>query len=72
LAYQIKFQFSGLPQVPVYLLYNDAEEGFAAQCTLLFEQRAQNYLDMESLAMLGGILAVRLEKADHLKPSGEC
>jgi hypothetical protein len=72
LAYQIKYQFSGLPQVPVYLLYNDAEEGFAAQCTLLFEQRAQNYLDMESLAMLGGILAVRLEKADHLKPSGEC
>lgn len=72
LAYQIKFQFSGLPQVPVYLLYNDAEEGFAAQCTLLFEQRAQNFLDMESLAMLGSILAVRLAKVDQLKPADGC
>jgi hypothetical protein len=60
LAYQIKYQFSALPKIPVYLLFNDAEEEFPAQCTLLFEQRVQNYIDMESLAMLGGILAHRL------------
>lgn len=62
LAYQIKYQFYALPKIPVYLLFNDAEEGFPAQCTLLFEQRVQNYLDMESLAMLGGVLARRLLK----------
>jgi hypothetical protein len=62
LAYQIKYQFSALPKIPVYLLFNDAEEGFPAQCTLLFEQRAQNYLDMESLAILCGTLAHRLNQ----------
>ena len=57
LAYQVKFRFLGLPKVPVYLLFNDAEDGFAAQCTLLFERSAEFYLDMESLAMLGAALA---------------
>jgi hypothetical protein len=60
LSYQIKYQFSALPKIPVYLLFNDAEEIFPAQCTLLFEQRVQDYLDMESLAILGGLLARRL------------
>lgn len=63
LAYQIKYQFSALPKIPIYLLFNDAEEGFPAQCTLLFEQRVQNYLDMESLAILCGTLAHWLNQA---------
>lgn len=62
LAYQIKYQFLALPKIPVYLLFNDAEEGFPAQCTLLFEQRVQNFLDMESLAVLSGMLAHQLSK----------
>jgi hypothetical protein len=62
LAYQIKYQFWALPKIPIYLLFNDAEEGFPAQCTLLFEQRVQNYLDMESLAILCGTLAHRLNQ----------
>lgn len=57
LSYQVKYYFRGLPKVPVILLFNDAEEGFAAQCTLLFERSAESYLDMESLAMLGAALA---------------
>lgn len=60
LAYQIKYQFSALPKIPIYLLFNDEEEGFPAQCTLLFEQRVQSYLDMESLAILCGTLVQRL------------
>lgn len=60
LAYQIKYRFQGLPRVPVYLLFNDAEEGFAAQCTLLFEKSVASFLDMESVAMLGGALVRRL------------
>ncbi|MGD9006990.1 MAG: DUF3786 domain-containing protein [Desulfobacteraceae bacterium] len=62
LAYQLKYQFLALPKIPVYLLFNDAEEGFPAQCTLLFEQRVQNYLDMESLAILCGTLVHRLNQ----------
>ena len=57
LGYQLKYRFFGLPKVPVCLLFNDVEEGFAAQCTLLFERSVEALLDMESLAMLGSILA---------------
>lgn len=62
LAYEVKYQLLGLPRVPVYVLFNDAEEGFAAQCTLLFERRAANYLDMESLTILAGTLSARLSR----------
>jgi hypothetical protein len=55
-AYQVKLRFMGLPKVPVYLLFNDSEETFPAQCTLLFERRAEHYLDMETLAILGAWL----------------
>ncbi len=55
-AYQLKFRFAGLPRVPLYLLFNDAEEGFPAQCILLFKDSVQHYLDMESVAMLGSVL----------------
>ena len=57
LAYQVKYQFKGLPRIPVFLLYNDAEEGFEAQCSILFERRTEAFLDMESVAMLGGALS---------------
>lgn len=66
LAYQVKYRFAGLPRVPVILLFNDAEEGFAAQCTLLFEQGTMHYLDMESLAILGGLLAHKIQRAAKL------
>ncbi len=53
LGYEVKYRFAGLPKVPVYLLFNDEEDGFPAQCTLLFQRNAEIYLDMESLSMLG-------------------
>lgn len=65
-AYQVKFRFSGLPRIPVILLFNDAEEGFDAQCTFLFRSSVQYYLDMESLAMMGGLLAGSLQRAADL------
>ena len=36
LSYQIKYRFQGLPKIPVYLFFNDQEDGFPAQCTFLF------------------------------------
>ncbi len=56
-SYQVKYRFTALPRVPVYLLFNDAEEGFPAQCTMLFEHRVEAFLDMESVAMLAGTLS---------------
>ncbi len=61
-SYQVKYCFDGLPRVPVYLLFNDEEEGFPAQCTILFERRAKAFLDMESVAMLAGALTSMLQR----------
>jgi hypothetical protein len=52
----ISIQFSVLPRVPVLLLFNDKDEEFTATCSVLFERRAENYLDAECLAMAGIIL----------------
>ncbi len=70
LAYQVKYRFFGLPKIPVILLFNDAEEGFSAQCTILFERSAENYLDMECLSMVVGMLVYYLKHShqpDHAK-----
>ena len=56
-------QFDALPMIPVVLLYNDMDDEFPAKSSLLFERRAEKYLDAESLAMLGRQLFIRLTKA---------
>jgi hypothetical protein len=55
-SYDLSVRIEALPKVPVLLLVNDADEEFPAQCSVLFETRAGNYLDMECLAMLGMLL----------------
>lgn len=59
-AYNLVMMFDALPKLPILLLFNDADEEFPAQCLLLFERRAEQYLDMECLAILGWLLAERL------------
>ena len=61
LSYDLSLQIPALPRVPLLLLYNDADEDFPAQCSVLFEARAQRYLDAESLAILGSQLVHRLK-----------
>ena len=56
LSYDVKFTFSALPRIPAYLLFNDADDGFPADCRILFNKSAETYLDMESLSVLGVIL----------------
>jgi hypothetical protein len=60
--YLVKYRFNGLPRVPLYLLFNDEEEGFPAQCSILFERRTEAFLDMESVAMLAGALSHLLNR----------
>jgi hypothetical protein len=61
--YDLAVQFDALPKIPVILLFNDADEEFPATCAVLFERKAEKYLDAECIAMLGGQLFSRLRKA---------
>ena len=45
------------------MLFNDADEEFPAQSAVLFERRAEKYLDMECLAMVGMLLFEYLKQA---------
>jgi len=57
LSYQFTGQIAALPRIPLLLLFNDEDEDFPAQCTLLFQRRAEKFLDMECLAIIGWLLA---------------
>jgi hypothetical protein len=56
LSYDLSMQVSCLPKIPLYLLFNDADEEFPAECRVLFERRAEKFLDMECLAIAGWLL----------------
>lgn len=60
LGYDITRVFQALPDIPLLLLFNDEDDEFPASAHLLFQNRAQRYLDMECLAILGWLLADRL------------
>lgn len=62
-SYDLSVQFDALPQIPVVMLFNDADDEFPAKCSVLFERRAENYLDPECLAMVGRCLFTYLQKA---------
>jgi hypothetical protein len=65
LSYQLIIKLYPLPKVPVLLLFDDDDEEFPAQCKVLFERRAEHYLDPECLAILGTLLSDFLNKAVH-------
>jgi len=52
-TYDFSRRFDALPKVPLLLLFNDKDDEFPAQCSVLFEKRAEKFLDMECLAMVG-------------------
>ncbi len=53
LSYDLTMQFTPLPKVPLLMLFNDVDDEFSASCSVLFEKRAEKYLDAECLAILG-------------------
>ena len=55
-SYDVSIQFDALPRIPVLLLFNDRDEEFPAQCSILFQKRTEAYLDMECVAMVGMLL----------------
>ena len=63
LSNDFSMRFEALPRVSLLMLYNDADEEFPAQCSVLFQRRAERYLDAECLAMVGRLLFTNLETA---------
>ncbi|MBW1759369.1 MAG: DUF3786 domain-containing protein [Deltaproteobacteria bacterium] len=63
LSYDLKRRFQALPNIAMLLLFNDADSEFPAECRVLFERRAEAYLDMESVAILGKQLAEYLKES---------
>ena len=50
-SWDISAAFDMLPRVPIRLRFNDKDEEFPAQSSILFRQSAESYIDMESLAI---------------------
>ncbi|WP_319405153.1 DUF3786 domain-containing protein [uncultured Desulfosarcina sp.] len=62
----LAINFPALPKVNLLMLFNDQDDEFPADCSILFENHSDAYLDMECLAMLGMMLAVWLKNGpDH-------
>ncbi|VEN75327.1 conserved hypothetical protein [Candidatus Desulfarcum epimagneticum] len=59
--YDLAVCVPALPRVPMALLFNDADDEFAASCAILFDSGAPACLDAECLAMLGRRLFVTLK-----------
>lgn len=59
-SYDLSVQFELLSRIPLFLRFNDADDEFPAQCTVLFRQSVERYLDMESLGILGALFARKL------------
>jgi hypothetical protein len=64
LPYDLSMRFNLLPRVPVLMLFNDADDEFPAKCSVLFERRAENYLDAECLAIAGRLLFTTLKDTE--------
>ena len=67
LNYQLIMKLYPLPKVPVLLLFDDVDEEFPAQCKVIFERRAEHYLDPECLAIVGRLLNDFLKKIQSAK-----
>ncbi len=62
--YDLSAVFSALPRMPVLFLFNDADNLFPAQASILYERRAEHLLDVECRVMIDWYLL------KHLKRSG--
>ena len=63
----LAIKFPVLPKVNLLMLFNDQDDEFPADCSILYENNADAYLDMECLAMLGMVLAVWLKNGSDYR-----
>jgi hypothetical protein len=62
ISYDLVMRFNALPRISLLLLFNDQDEEFPAQCSVLFQKQAEYYLDPESLAMTSAFLVKSLTR----------
>lgn len=65
--YDLAVQVDALPKIPLLVLFNDADEGFPPECSILFEGHVETFLDAECIAMVGSCLSARLNQAGKEK-----
>ena len=58
--YDVAMAFDALPGVPLLLLLNQDDDDFPVSCRVLFRAGVEQFLDTESLAILGAVFAARL------------
>lgn len=61
-SYDLSLRLHALPRIPVILNFNDSDDMFPAACSILYKLSAEQFLDMECLAMTGTLLAGKLIK----------
>lgn len=61
-SYDVAMQFKALPKIDILLLFNDCDDEFPATCSVLFQKRAEDHLDPESLIMIGINFTQRLKE----------
>ncbi len=59
-GYDLYIEFMALPGIPLILQFNDAQVPFPAQCSLLLDASIENYLNMQSIFVLGTFLCGQL------------
>lgn len=60
--YDLVMQFKALPRISLLLLFNEGDEDFGANGTVLFQRQAEHYLDPESIAVTSAYLVKRLKE----------
>lgn len=61
-SYDLAMEFTALPKIKILLLFNDSDDEFPASCSILFQRQAEEYLDPESLIMVGIAFTNRLKR----------
>ena len=59
-GFDLSIKFKALPGIPLYLQFNDAQDPFPAQSSLLLDSSIEAYFDMRIIFALGTFLCGRL------------
>ena len=73
-AFDVAFMFQLLPRVPVFFRFNDRDDMFPAQTSILFRESAEKHIDMECLAIGGTYLTglfIKNQKQDSRIPRSD-
>lgn len=63
--YDVSVVLTALPHLPLLFLFNDADEQFPAQASLLYERRAEHLLDAECRIMVDWYVLTFLKQAEE-------